>query len=72
VKQILIHPKSYATVIKREGGYFFVRTDDGQELQIPIANKSGKKHHNDVQPGVRVKVYQRASEDFFHYRLIGC
>jgi hypothetical protein len=72
MKQALIHPKSYATVTRREGRDFFVRTDDGRELPLQVANKSGGKSHDDVQPGTRVKIYQREGEDFFHYRLMGC
>jgi hypothetical protein len=72
VKQSTIHLKLYATVISRERVYFSVRTDDGQEFQLQVAYKSGKGHHDEVQPGARVKIYRRAGEDFFHYRLMGC
>ena len=72
VKRTPIHPKLYATVISRERVCFSVRTDDGREYQLQVANKSGKGHHDEVQPGVRVKIYQRTGEDFFHYRLVGC
>jgi hypothetical protein len=71
VKQPPKHPKIYGTVISRDRVYFTVRTDSGEDLQVQIAYKSGGGHHGDVQPGTRVKVYQRPNEKFFRYRLLG-
>lgn len=66
-----IHPKRYATVISRDRVYFSVLADDGQELKLQVAYKSGKGYHDEVQPGARVKVYQREGEQFLRYRLLG-
>jgi len=67
-----VYPKKYATVIQRGSVWFTAKTEDGQELKLQIACKSGKGHRSDVQEGTKIKVYQKPTEDFFRYRLMGC
>jgi hypothetical protein len=65
------YPKVLATVARRDRVWFTARADDGTELRVQIAYRSGKGHHDEVQPGVRVKLYQRPGEAFWRYRFLG-
>src|SRR5437773_923995 len=53
------YTKLHATVARRDRVWFTAITEDGREIQVQVAYRSGKGHHDEVQPGVRVKIYQR-------------
>ena len=63
--------KLHATVTERDRVWFTARTDDGREMRVQVAYRSGKGHHSDVQAGTRVKLYQKPGEGFWRYRFLG-
>ena len=65
------YPKIPATVIRRDRVWFTARADDGREFEVQVAYRSGKGHHDQVQTGARVKLYQRPGEEFWRYRFSG-
>jgi hypothetical protein len=65
------YPKVSAIVVSRQGGDFTAETETGETVRVSVANRSGRGHHEDIQPGLRIKLYRRPGEDYWRFRFIG-
>lgn len=65
------YPKNYAIVISREGEYFIAETGDGERIRLSVGNRTGYGHHDDIQPGLRIKLYKRPEEKYYKFRFVG-
>jgi len=70
-RQVTKHEKTYATVVSRTEDEFIAETVEGEHVTVFVSNRSGKGSRDNVQPGVKVKLYQRDGEDFLRYRFVG-
>jgi hypothetical protein len=64
------YPKIYATVVSREGTSFIAETDEGEQIQLSVGDRTGYGHHSDIQPGLRIKIYKRTGENY-KFRFVG-
>ncbi|MCP4264057.1 MAG: hypothetical protein GY777_00520 [Candidatus Brocadiaceae bacterium] len=65
------YEKTYVTVVSRNGDEFIAETEDGEHFKVLVNNRSGKGSRENLQIGVKIKLYKRPGEEFFRYRFVG-
>ena len=67
----LLYPKTYATVTHRSGTQFQALTDNGELLTLNVSWRNGHGHHQDIQEGLRIKIYKRPNVHHLEFRFLG-
>lgn len=70
-KNAVLYPKFYATIVERSNGDLVARTDEGEDIVLPVDGRTGSGSRSDAQPGVRIMLYKRNHENFYRYRFAG-
>jgi len=69
-----IYPKTYATVIFRDGfaGTVVARIDGQDRLvTLELGWRNGRGKTGEIAPGRRVKIYQRPGRPHVNFRMVG-
>lgn len=65
------YPKIYATVVSRDGTEFQAMTDEGELISLNVSWRTGTGHIQDIQKGLRIKIYQHPDRDHLKFRFVG-
>lgn len=67
-----MYPKAYGTITRRRGGIVDVQLEDGTSTTLGVMQRlGGDTPTGALQPGVRVKLFQRPGDRSQHFRRVG-